>query len=140
MLDGGSGGNTFNVGFTPNLSGRAILTTINSGSGNDTVNVAATSGNGGASLAIQGQAGQDQVNVGDPGHNAQGIGGAVSVDNSAGSTALTLDDATDTAARSNNLRPTASTVGTPPAPATDASVVTGTLMLEAGSGTNHVTP
>src|SRR5206468_3594495 len=104
-------------------SGRAILTTINSGSGNDTVNVAATSGNGGASLAIQGQAGQDQVNVGDPGHNAQGIGGAVSVDNSAGSTALTLDDAADSVGRTVNISPTAATGITPAAITFDASVM-----------------
>src|SRR2546421_4145103 len=62
---GGSGGNTIHVVFNANVSSRAVLTTVNSGAGNDTVSVQSTSGNGGASLLIQGNAGLDTVTIND---------------------------------------------------------------------------
>ena len=90
-IDGGGGGNTFTIDGTP----AGIPTTLNCGAGGDTVNVQTTAA--GSTLAIHGQDDQDFVNVGNM-SSVQGILGAVSVDNAAGTTALTLDDALDVSA------------------------------------------
>ena len=56
-IDGGSGGNTFNVNNTTSL----LDTTLNTGTGADTVNVFAT---GSDTLNIHGQDGLDTVTLG----------------------------------------------------------------------------
>src|SRR2546423_481400 len=137
---GGSGGNTLNVEFNANVSGRAITTTIDSGTGNDTVNVHNLSGNGGASLAIFGQAGADQVNIGDASHLAQGIGGAVSLSNAAGFTNLTIDDAGDSFGHSMFVSGTGVSGLTPAAITYDRSIVSVTINAGTASDTFHVTP
>ncbi|OYV96331.1 MAG: hypothetical protein B7Z73_00915, partial [Planctomycetia bacterium 21-64-5] len=107
-LYGDSYGNTFTVSGTA----AGATTTINSGTGSDTVNVQATAATG--PLTIHGQGGSDTVNAGDTGTvganpgNVQGILGNVTVDNAGGSTAMTIDDTTDTVAQ--NLTVTASSV------------------------------
>lgn len=88
-VDGGSGGNTFDV----NGGNSLYETYLNTGSGNDTVNVTATNAislGGGGGLRIDGQAGHDNVTIGDSTLSA--IAGAVDVVNTSGSTALTVAD------------------------------------------------
>jgi hypothetical protein len=102
-------GNTFTVNQTA-ASPNAFTTTLETGTGADTVNVLATSS--GVSYAIQGQAGNDQVNVGSlapatSGGDLSGIGGSVTVRNQGASgttfTTLTIDDSGDSTARSGTL-------------------------------------
>jgi hypothetical protein len=89
---GGSGGNTFTVSNTSNLFHTTVL---NTGTGNDTVNVLATSGK----LAIFNDGGIDSVYVGRSATQTNGtiqnIKGAVSVGGS-GATSLVVDDSADT--------------------------------------------
>ena len=92
-INGGSGGNTFTVTGTSDL----YALTLNSGTGNDHVNVQQTGNN---TLSIHGQAGQDAVVIGSlaplaTGGNVAGIAGTVNVDNSLGFTDLTVDDSGD---------------------------------------------
>jgi hypothetical protein len=93
---GGSGGNTFDVANTSNFH---FYTYVNTGTGNDTVNVQATTG----PLLVENPAGSDQVTVGSLAPNLGGtlanIAGRVDVLGDAGSTAMLLDDSGDTAAR-----------------------------------------
>ncbi len=71
-VEGGSGGNTFTVTGTPGT------TILDSGTGNDTVDVqGTTSGN---PLTIHGQDGTDTVDIGGAGHLLSGISGAVILD------------------------------------------------------------
>src|SRR5262249_2717420 len=77
-----------------------------SGSGNDTVNVRATSA--GRTLVVEGQAGADKVNIGVG--NTQGILSPVIVHNFSGRTALTVDDSVETTARTVTL-PTSGSTG-----------------------------
>ncbi len=68
-VDGGSGGNTFNVQGTV-TNGLLPVTTINSGSGNDTINVGDTSNTLNeilGALTVNGQAGFDTLNINDQG-------------------------------------------------------------------------
>jgi hypothetical protein len=104
-INGGSGGNTFNVLHTP-FDGTSGSTKLNTGTGNDTVNVLGIDGdpNGGVftfggDLSIQGQGGVDTVHVGNAG-SVQGIQGLVNISNHGGFTALFLDDSADAVARS----------------------------------------
>jgi hypothetical protein len=96
---GGSGGNTFNVLNTSNF---LPPTTLNTGTGNDTVNVEGTTGE----LDVVNPGGQDAVYVGSKGSalggNVQGINGAVVV-TGAGATVLTVDDSGDTIGRTATL-------------------------------------
>jgi acrosin len=88
---GGMDGNNFNVQST----GAGTSTTLDTGIGNDAVNVLATTG----SLAIDGQAGTDTVTIGSNAPALKGvlanIMGPVSVANSTGQTALIVDDSGD---------------------------------------------
>jgi acrosin len=90
-VDGGSGGNTFNILST--AAGTPV--SIFSGTGNDAVNVQATSG----SVAIDGENGQDVVTIGSLAPSLGGtltnIAGPVSVSNTSGSTSLIVDDSGD---------------------------------------------
>ncbi len=75
-----------------------VQTTLNTGTGDDTVNVFATGTN---TLNIHGQSGSDTVTLGASSSaplGMQGLNGTINVDNSGGSTALTLDDSEDTTA------------------------------------------
>ena len=88
---GGSGGNSFTV----NATTRFAPTTLNTGTGNDTVNVFATGNN---TLNIHGQDGSDTVTLGNnalaPG--MQALQGTINVDNDDLLTDLVLDDALNT--------------------------------------------
>jgi uncharacterized repeat protein (TIGR01451 family) len=99
LVYGGSGGNTFTVTNTSNFHDTTGLST---GTGNDTVNVEATTG----TLSVFNPGGQDQVYVGSNGSalggNVQGITGGVTVDG-AGATTLTVDDSRDTTGRTATL-------------------------------------
>jgi acrosin len=85
-LQGGSGGNTFNVKDTL----VDVTTTLNTGLGNNIVNVQGTTG----PLVINGQGGIDAVRVGSNG-NAQGLAGALTITNLGGFTKLFVDDHLD---------------------------------------------
>jgi Ca2+-binding RTX toxin-like protein len=89
-VKGGSGGNTFIVAGTP----ANATTTLDSGSGNDTVTVQNTSG----PLTVNGGGGSDTVTIGNSGL-LSGIGGPVSIINPGGGTALTVDDSADNTSR-----------------------------------------
>jgi hypothetical protein len=89
VVDGGSGGNTFNVNNTSNLF---LDTLLNTGTGNDTVNVYATQGG----FYDFNPGGSDGVDVGKG--NMGSISGFVDV-YGPGSTEMTLDDSSDTIAR-----------------------------------------
>jgi hypothetical protein len=100
LVEGGSSGNRFTVQGT--TSGTA--TTIDSGAGNDEVDVLATAANG--RLVIDGTGGHDLVRLGSlsqgPGDTAAHAGtlanllGNVTVNNTGGTTSLILDDSGDT--------------------------------------------
>ncbi len=93
ILHGGSGATTFNVNSTA-----MAVTTLNSGTGVNTVNVRATTG----TLNINGQSGQDTVNVSNAG-SAQGIVGLINLTNAGSYTALTVDDSATAAAKTVSL-------------------------------------
>jgi hypothetical protein len=101
---GGSGGDTFNVQRTANLY---YGTYLNTGTGNDTVNVYSTAG----TLAVDNSGGLDNVSVG-LGTLAT-INGPVDV-SGAGATNLFLDDTNDTVARTVSMYD-AAVVGLAPA-------------------------
>src|SRR5262249_30999795 len=125
-LDGGSGGNTFNVldtppevfGLPPFSFGHDPEVFLNSGAGNDTVNVLRSFS---ISLDIDGQAGGDLVNLGSNG-SVQGILSRVRIGNAAGFTALSVDDSADADARTVTLNVT-------------SDVITGALTGSARAGT-----
>jgi hypothetical protein len=102
-INGGSGGNTFNVlgtfsGDHHDFSGIGH-TALNTGAGSDTVNVLGT---GDGVLIIDGQVGHDVVSMGNN-HSMQGIQGTVEVRNVGAHTTLLLDDSANTAAQQYNL-------------------------------------
>jgi len=138
-VNGGSGGNTFTVnGTLVNPSFPSTLTTLNTGISNDVVQVSAT---GASTLDIQGQAGTDTVTLGGSTSaplGMQGLNGTISVDNTAGSTALTLDDSQDTTGQTALLTDGAVT-GLSPAVInyTDAGI--SSLTVNGGSGANTFT-
>jgi hypothetical protein len=86
-----SGGNTFTVDIAAQLANGIFL---DCGSGNDTVTVAASQGN----VTLDGENGNDTVSV-----TAPTVLGSLTVQNSLGQTALTVDDSADTAARTATL-------------------------------------
>ena len=96
-INGGSGGNTFVV----NNATKSVATDLNTGLGNDTVNVFATGDN---SLAINGQGGTDAVTLGGlAGVGMQNLGGTINVTNALDISSLTLDDSEDTEGQSASL-------------------------------------
>jgi hypothetical protein len=106
----GSGGNTINVVNTPTTyaGGYAGYTWLQSGTGNDTVNVFATAGGYAGGLYIDGQNGIDNVFVGGDaailGHGTlANINGFVYTFNPYGSTNLSVDDSSDTVSRAATL-------------------------------------
>ena len=98
-INGGSGGNTFVV----NATSANYPTTLNTGTGDDTVNVFSTGDN---TLNIQGQDGTDSVTLGASTIaplGMQGLAGTINVDNTLGSTDLVLDDSADTVGQTAEL-------------------------------------
>jgi hypothetical protein len=92
-VKGGSGGNTFTVdGTISNINISPVLTSLNTGQGDDTTFVEATAADG--PLDVHGQAGQDSVLIGNFGSLAD-ILGTVTVDNDPGFTDLTIDSSAD---------------------------------------------
>jgi Bacterial Ig-like domain len=143
-INGGSGGNTFNVNGT--LADAFIvptLTTLNTGTGNDVTNVLAT--NSGSTLDINGQDGTDTVTLGGSPEGPlgmQGLSGTISVGNAEGSTALTLDDSEDTTGQTATMTDNGTTgtvTGLSPATInyTDAGI--SSLTVNGGSGGNTFT-
>jgi hypothetical protein len=101
---GGSGGNTFYVYNTPSTytGSSPGYTWLNSGNGNDIVDVFGTAGGSFAGgLYVYGNAGQDSVSVG--AGSLANVNNFVSVSNAQGSTYLYVDDSADTVARSATL-------------------------------------
>ena len=97
-IDGGGspqGGNTFTVLNTLPVGS---TTTLNSGTGDDTVDVQATRG----ALNLHGQAGSDTVDLGKAG-DMSGILDPITIDNVDGLTALTLDASAATASHTFTL-------------------------------------
>ena len=101
-VNGGSGGNTFNV-FETVLS---TVSNLNTGAGNDTVNVQCVLG--GSAINVNGQGGNDNVNVFfsvlDSSHGSSLAGfssilGAINVSNATGATNLTLDTTSESSAQ-----------------------------------------
>jgi hypothetical protein len=112
IVNGGSGGNTFNVantefpllrttinggkgGDTFNVTDTDTPLTINTGTGTNHVNVRGTAG----ALAVQGHGGSDTVTIGSLapalGGTLTNLLGAVTVSNTTNSTALIVDDSGD---------------------------------------------
>jgi hypothetical protein len=104
-VDGGSGGNTFNVSNTGNFD---LGTDLNTGSGDDTVNVYATTGG----LYVNNPAGLDLIYVGQG--NMSNIDGFVNVYGN-GETNLILDYSSDPTGRTAYLY-NGEVVGLSPAP------------------------
>jgi hypothetical protein len=131
-LDGGNGGNTLTLADfdTPGD------VTLNTGTGADTTSVQKTTN--ATTLDINGQTGSDTVELGSGG-SVQELSGAVTVTNG-GATALTVNDASDTTARTVTVSPT-SVTGLAPKPIEYTSSLS-TLSIEGGgpSDTFAVTP
>jgi hypothetical protein len=85
VVSAGSGGNSFNVLNTAQ-NFRLPLTTLNTGIGNDTVNVTRSAG----ALTINGQNGRDNVNIFVP-NSSPSINGTLTVTNVDSFTALNVD-------------------------------------------------
>ena len=110
-------------------------TTLNSGTGADTVKVLATAA--GSALNLKGQAGSDTVTVGNAG-SVQAIAGTVTVSNATSVTSLTVDDAADAGARTASMSDVAIT-GLAPAPINYVPSEITSLTVNGGSGGNTFT-
>jgi hypothetical protein len=132
-VDGGTGGNTFDVTGTA----AGITTTLNSGTGDDTVGVTAT-GNG--TLDIHGQGGADAVTLGNsatdpPGLGMQGLNGTINVDGAPASVALTLDDSQDATSRTITINGS-SISGLSPATINWVTADLSSLSIQSGTAAN----
>ena len=135
-INAGSGGNTFIV----NATSAFYPTALNTGTGDDTVNVFATGSN---SLDIHGQAGQDTVTLGaDPMAGMQNLFGTINVDNVLGFTDLILDDTADTTGQTAllfNDGTNGQVTGLSPATINYINDDTSSLTVFGGSGGNTFT-
>jgi hypothetical protein len=95
-VNGGSGGNTFTINDTA-FNNFPLITTINSGTGIDTVNVRGTTGK----LTINGQNGSDRVTIGSSDLGTKTIHGNVFVTNTVSRSALEVTDAPGTVGHNN---------------------------------------
>jgi len=137
-INGGSGGNTFNVDNTTAF----VVTDLNTGTGANTVNVFKTGHN---TLNINGQGGADTVTLGalaTAPFGMQGLSGTINVTNTSPLTALTLDDSADTTGQTASLTndgTTGTVTGLAPATInyTDAGI--SSLTVLGGSGGNTFT-
>jgi hypothetical protein len=135
---GGSGGNTFNVANTSNLD---FGTRIQTGAGNDKVNVQATTG----VFSVYNNAGSDTVTIGSL---APSLGGTLAninayvVAGGPGPVAVIVDDSGDATSRAATLTRNAVSTNTlggmSPAPIYYESNVT-SLTIDAGSGNDSLT-
>lgn len=92
VVNFGNAGNTIHVTDTAaSTTGAWQTVNLNTGTGDDTVNVSGTSA--GTVLNINGQSGHDVVTLGDDFVGASSLGGVINVTNAPGSTRLTIDDA-----------------------------------------------
>jgi hypothetical protein len=91
--------NSYNVVSTPRINVQPAQTVLNTGAGSvgDTVVVRSVDK---SALIVNGQNGLDDVTIGNNG-NVQAINGPVTVTNTLGGTALTIDDSADPGARPN---------------------------------------
>lgn len=140
---GGAAARTYTINGTPSNSTTSVATTLASNATGDTVNVVGTSATvHGAPLDIISDA-QNSVDVG--AGSTQGIFGPVDVTNSSTTTALTIDDSSDTTTRSTTLDIiTASTVtgvvgGIAPAAIQFTPSDLSSLTIRGGSGGNDYT-
>src|SRR5262249_464268 len=104
QITGGSGGNTFNVTDTVTNNTFLLFTKLNSGSGNDTVNVRHTSP--AAILALDGGGGNDIVNLGSASDSSSvttTLQGSVHVANTGGPTTLNVNNQGPSKPRSGTL-------------------------------------
>jgi hypothetical protein len=100
-VNGGDGGNTFTVdGTISNTFLASVLTTLNTGSGDDSSFVEATAVGG--PLTINGQSGQDSVLISEFGSLA-GILGNVLISNTFGATDITADASADSVSHNFTL-------------------------------------
>jgi hypothetical protein len=133
-VDGGSGGNTFNVLST----GSGTSTTLDTGDGNDATNVRATSG----PLTVQGQDGTDTVVVGSLapllGGTLANITGPVSVANATGTTALSVDDSGDSSPKTAVSITSGSITGLAPAAISYSNLSSLTILGGSGGNTSTV--
>jgi hypothetical protein len=98
----GSGGNAFTVDNTTAFA----PTTLDTGTGNDSVHIFASGNN---TLFIDGQSGSDAVTLGGATINGmQSLFGTIQLVNDSGTTALTLDDSHDSTSRTGTLSTTGS--------------------------------
>jgi hypothetical protein len=103
-VNGGSGGNTYTITNTPsNGSFPALTTTLNTGTGTDTVHVQRTGGSG--FLRIDSQGGHNTVDLASPANGVQDLREAVLIANAAHLTALTVSDATESTNRTVTINP-----------------------------------
>jgi murein DD-endopeptidase MepM/ murein hydrolase activator NlpD len=130
-VNGGSGGNTFNVLDTA-ANSFPVTTTLNSGSGSDTVNVRATTG----ALTINAGAGDDTVLVGNGGLSLGSITGPLSVDGQGGTDVLTVTDESASGGHDYTITAASVTRSGMPFPLTYAS--TETLRLIGGNYGNTI--
>jgi uncharacterized repeat protein (TIGR01451 family) len=156
VVKGGSGGNTFDVLDTiPNA-----VNELDTGAGNDTVHVGFVAGGG--PLTINGQAGQDMVDVvfttSNPGGQAgySNIQAPISVSNAGGPTSLVIDTTAEPAAQTitagggvvtvtsqvpNLSSPTSIAIRYAPSdPSSGTGVTQVSLRTGAGADTFNVTP
>jgi hypothetical protein len=104
VINLGNAGNTIDVNGTapaPNPLPTFAIVNLNTGNGDDTVNVSATGS--GTILNINGQNGHDHVNITDPAAGVRNIRGVVNVSNPLGHTSLLIDDSADVADRGMSL-------------------------------------
>ena len=132
-ISAGPGGNTFTVNDTPDNLVHPV-TTLNTGTGVDTVNVRGTTG----PLAVNGQNGRDTVNVG-AGGSVQNIKGTLNIRNSASFSAINMDNSLDPVGRgvllaANNTSGEGSVLGLAPADILYRTFDVSTLTINGGTG------
>jgi uncharacterized repeat protein (TIGR01451 family) len=129
-INGSDNGNAYSV-FTT-LSGG--VTTLNTGAAHDVVTVHATNAEG--PLFINGQAGDDDVDIGNVG-SVQGILGEVTIANAAGASDVHVNDSADPTSRAATISDSAIT-GLAPAAIRYAATVR-EIVVDGGSGGNTFT-
>ena len=141
-INGGSGGNTFIVNNTTSDGGDngPVDTILNTGTGNDTVDVFATGTN---TLDINGQDGLDTVTLGAlAGVGMQDLSGTINVGNVLDFSALTLDDSEDATGQTATMTDdgtTGTVTGLSPATINYTDFDISSLTVLGGSGGNSFT-
>jgi hypothetical protein len=132
-ISGGSGTNTYNI-----RTAARWLTTLNTGTGNDAINVLAINHTvvGGGSLVVNDQ-GTGTVTMGNAG-SLSGIQGAVAVSNASNYTTLVVDDSADGATHANVVVTAGSITGLAPATISYQQSGLRALAIATGTGTNTV--